>query len=194
MENLQIFIHSNLDAEDCERPSTFLLPFVKISCTECCSVAIICLEDCTGDIRDASEIDNVERAKIHNLHSPATRILNAYKHQFPLDNFDKIRDFIIDNFDMNANFEMNEMEQISNALNQINLKDDSKQKYILEWLRKTYNHQVTPDFCLNTYSWFCKSIVLSLSPSTPGITCTPSTPMFPKRSENASDNCSPLQT
>ena len=49
-----------------------------------------------------SEIDNFERAKkMYNLYSPATRILNAYKQQFPLDNFDKIRDFIIDNFYMN---------------------------------------------------------------------------------------------
>ena len=48
--------------------------------------------------------------KKYNLYSPATRILNAYKHQFPLDNFDKIPDFIIDNFEMNDNFKMNEME------------------------------------------------------------------------------------
>ena len=91
-------------------------------------------------------MDHFESAmKIYNLFSPATLILNAYTHQFPLDNFDKIRDFIIDNFEINDNFEIIEMEQISNALNRINLKDDYKQKYILEWLTKTYNLQVTPE-------------------------------------------------
>ena len=69
----------------------------------------------------------------------ATQILNAYTQQFPLDNFDKIRDLIIDNF------EINEMEQISNALDRINLKEDYKQKHILECLTKTYHLQVTPE-------------------------------------------------
>ena len=50
-----------------------------------------------------SEIDNFESVmKMFNLYSPATRILNEYKWQFPLDNFDKIRDFIIINFEMNV--------------------------------------------------------------------------------------------
>ena len=53
--------------------------------------------------------------KIYNLFSPATRILNAYTQQFPLDNFDKIRDFIIHSFEMNVKFYMNEMEKISNV-------------------------------------------------------------------------------
>ena len=93
-----------------------------------------------------SEIDNFEMAKkMYNLYSPAKRILNAYKQQFPRDNFDKIRDFIINNFEINDDFEMNEMEQILNALDLINLKDDYKQKYVLEWLNKTYNLQVTPE-------------------------------------------------
>ena len=38
-----------------------------------------------------------------------------WMHTFPLDNFDKIRNFIIDNFDIKDNFEINEMEQISNV-------------------------------------------------------------------------------
>ena len=63
---------------------------------------------------------------MYNLYSPAKRILNAYKQQFPRDNFDTIRNFIIDNFEINDNFEMNEMEQILNALDLINLKDDYK--------------------------------------------------------------------
>ena len=37
---------------------------------------------------------------------------NANKHKFPRDNFGKIRDFIIDNLEMNDNFEINEIEQI----------------------------------------------------------------------------------
>ena len=82
---------------------------------------------------------------MYNLYSPAQWFLNAYKQQFPRDNFYKIRNFIIDNFEINDDFEMNEMEQILNALDLINLKDDYKQKYVLEWLTKTYNVHVTPE-------------------------------------------------
>ena len=69
--------------------------------------------------------------KMYNLYNPATRILNAYKWQFPLDNFAKIRDFIIDNFEMNDNFEMDEMEQISNTHNWINFKDDLERRIVV---------------------------------------------------------------
>ena len=54
-----------------------------------------------------SEIDNFEREKkMYSLYSPATLILKAYKQQFPPNNFDNISNFIIDNFEMNDNFEM----------------------------------------------------------------------------------------
>ena len=52
---------------------------------------------------------------MYYLYSPAKRIVNAYKQQFPLDNFGRIRDFIIDNFEMNDNYEMNDMKQISSV-------------------------------------------------------------------------------
>ena len=91
-------------------------------------------------------INKFERAvEMYNIYGPTSHILTAYRQRFPRENFDKIRNILIENFEMNNNFEMNEMEQISNALNRVNLKDDYKQKYILEWLRKTYNHQVTPE-------------------------------------------------
>ena len=49
-----------------------------------------------------SEIVEIENAiRMNNLYSPTTRILNAYRWQFPDDNFDKIREFIADNFNCN---------------------------------------------------------------------------------------------
>ena len=62
------------------------------------------------------EINEFERAvEMFNLYSPTSRILTVYRQQFPRDNFDKIGNFIIDNFGINDNFEMNEIEQISNV-------------------------------------------------------------------------------
>ena len=46
-----------------------------------------------------AEIDNFERAvEMYNLYSPTSRILTAYRQQFPCENFDKIRNFVIENF------------------------------------------------------------------------------------------------
>ena len=42
-----------------------------------------------------AEINNFERAvEMYNLYSPTSRILTAYRQQFPRENFDKIREFL----------------------------------------------------------------------------------------------------